>query len=135
MNFLKQIFSYSYLFTIDRSVLSKGDYVLLGFGIGGIISAIALGVFRYISNNPLKKEFVGKLFRPVLFLGVMELLWFGARYEYVSFFGSHFVGIVLIVIAVLWFLKGVWWRLKKYPQIFEQQQKQAIKEKYLKPKR
>jgi hypothetical protein len=83
----------------------------------------------------LKKELFWRMAKPFLFLGITELLWFGARYEYVSFFGSHFVAFLLIVIATVWLGMGLKWKFKVFPGLYAAWEKEELRQKYLQVKR
>ena len=134
MNKLKALVNYDYLFSIDRLSLHRTDTIAGIIGVVTVVVGVVLSVMMMVQKQHLKKEFLWRLAKPFLFLGITEIIWYGARYEFVSFFGSHFVAFLLILIALIWLATSLRWRMNVYPGLYAAWEKEQLKQKYLSKK-
>lgn len=126
-----KLISLDYLFTIDRLNLAPTDWWYMYIGIGLVVIAAALRIVERALKNPFDRQLARKLFVLCLFAGLAEIIWFGARYQNVRFFGTHFVALIILLATFVWgsILKIRYW-MKRSGQL-SAWQKEQIKQKYL----
>jgi len=129
-NFHKLI-SKSYLFDINRVLLTRSDKLFAILGLAMAVLAIAFKLASMYAPNPVDKVLRNKFFRMFLTIGVLEVVWFGARYQNIMFFGSHFVALLILFIGILWFVKLAISVIRHYGSEKEIWEKEQIKAKYL----
>ncbi len=128
---VKQYFTSQYLFEIDRVTLHRSDKAFVLAGIIAVVLAVAFRILAIFAHNPVVKRLILRLFNLVLFVGLAEVVWFGARYQNIRFFGSHFVAMLILLIGLVWFGFIAKYFFGKYKAELESWQKQQIKLKYL----
>jgi hypothetical protein len=130
----KKIFSEEFFFHIDRIRLHRSDWLVVIIGSLFIIGGVITTVIRRSKQNPFTRQFLLQLTKVFLTIGLLELVWFGLRYEAVRWFGTHFTAVLIFAGGMVWI--GV--ILKKYFQTHKSQteswQKQQLKMKYLSQK-
>jgi Ca2+/Na+ antiporter len=102
MTSLKAFLSPQYLFTINSVLLAKSDKVF--FVLGGCLFVLGLGLrlFAWRAKNPINKKLFRRSAKLFATIGILEVLWFGMRYENVRFFGTHFVALLCLLIGLVW---------------------------------
>lgn len=128
---LKKLASKDYLFTINRVLLTRSDKLFFLLGAGLAILAIVFKIASLYSPNPVDKAVRNKFFNLFLTIGLLEIAWFGARYENINFFGSHFVALVILLIGAIWFVWLVISIIKNYKTDKELWEKEQVRLKYL----
>ena len=128
---IKQYFTSNFLFQIDRVMLHTADKAFALAGIVAVVLAILFRVWAIFAKNPVTKKLAIRLFSLLLFIGLAELIWFGARYQTVSFFGSHFVAMFILLIGLVWFIFIAKYFFGKYKREVLAWQKEQVKLKYL----
>jgi hypothetical protein len=127
----KKLISKDYLFAINRVALTRSDKMFLWLGVGAAVVGIVLWLIKFYVSNPVDKKFLNKLAKIISATGLLEILWFGARYENVMFFGTHFVAIVILLGSVAFTI----WTAVKYLRNRKIEtgtwQKEQVKQKYL----
>jgi membrane protein implicated in regulation of membrane protease activity len=127
----KKLISKDYLFAINRVALTRSDKMFLWLGVGAAVVGIVLWLIKFYVSNPVDKKFLNKLAKIISATGLLEILWFGARYENVMFFGTHFVAIVILLGSVALTI----WTAVKYLRNRKIEtgtwQKEQVKQKYL----
>jgi hypothetical protein len=132
MNFLKHIFSYDFLIYINRVQLERVDKV---FALGSaVIVALALVIRIVISmqRGHIRVQLLQRFWRLFLTMGLLGLVWFGARYELVSGFGSHLAFLLLVVIGLIWLGYIVRYWLTTYKRECVAWEHKQQKDRYLK---
>lgn len=130
MNF-KAIFSYKFLFEINRVSIEQVDRFFLIFGISLIALAIIFKLGEIFSPTPIDKNYRKKFFNIFLIIGLSELVWYGARVLWVRFFGSHFFAMLLGLIGFAWFLFVLIKMIQNYTIEKVLWEKEQVKLKYL----
>src|SRR5687768_11229103 len=101
INFSK-LFSKEYLISIDIARLHPTDHGLFFLGAG----LTALGVVCFLASrfagNPFSRRFRQRLGTWALTIGLLEVLWFGLRYQNAQILGSHLVGFIVLLVGVVW---------------------------------
>jgi hypothetical protein len=131
MNQIKQFFTSQYLFQINRLQLETSDKVFFIVGLTSLVLAIVSTIFARLVSNPAQQKLVRKLSHSLWFLGLAETIWFGARYQFVYFFGSHFFALLLLLVWLVWLVFILKYALTGYRRERLAWQKEQIKRKYL----
>ena len=134
ISLLKHIFSYDFMFYVNPVHLSRVD-TLFGLiaGLSIVVSIACKGAMRF-SKNDVFTKLVHRYFRLSATVGIVGALWYGLRYQNIDIFGSHFVFILLLVIAAIWKFYIVRYWFAKYRSEKDAWEKEQIKRKYLKTK-
>lgn len=128
---IKSFFTQEYLFNINRVMLQRTDKVFLALGILLFVLAIVFKLAERMAPNSVDKYFRNRLYRVFLTIGLSEMVWFAARYENVSFFGSHFVALLIGLIGLVWLVFVAKDFIKNYKTRLLEWEKQQQKLKYL----
>jgi Ca2+/Na+ antiporter len=112
-------------------LLAKSDKVF--FVLGGCLFVLGLGLrlFAWRAKNPINKKLFRRSAKLFDTIGILEVLWFGMRYENVRFFGTHFVALLCLLIGLVWLGFLVHYFFTAYPNEKRALEKQQLKEKYL----
>jgi hypothetical protein len=129
-NFHKLI-SKDYLFTVNRVLLTRSDKLFFIIGVIMVVLAIVFKIAALYAPNPVDKIVRNKFFNLFTTIGVLEVIWFGARYENVSFFGSHFTALLILLIGLVWFIRLVISLVKHYRDDKTSWEKEQVRMKYL----
>lgn len=126
-NFLKTDF----WFSVDPVRIHLSDKIFFIVGAAFVVIAIILKIFLSKIKNPFDREITRKFVTATFVTGLLEVLWFGVRYENAAFLG---VKAVATVIALAWFVRMLY-LLKvvifKRKAATEAWQKDSVKQKYL----
>ena len=128
---IKELFTTQFLFSINRIQILPADKFFLFVGIVALVLAVILKLSAIYSPNPIDAKYRAKLFNPVLFLAIAEIIWYGARAQLVRFFGSHFVAILLMLIFLVWLIVVLWKMLMNYRREKTEWEKEQVRMKYL----
>lgn len=101
MNF-KQFLSPQYFFQINRVLIAEGDKWFFVAGIVLVIMAIVFKLGALYAPDPVNKKYRQKFFSLLLSIGLAEMVWYGARVQNVSFFGTHFTAWLVVLIGLVW---------------------------------
>ena len=128
-NFHKLINS-QYLFTIPV-VLVRSDWLFLYIGAIAIVLSIVFKIAAKTSPSPVDHKYRQKFYSLLLFTGVWEVVWFGCRWENVNLFGTHFVALFGVLIALVWLLMIIISMVKNYTSQKQAWEKEQVRLKYL----
>ncbi|HYF05899.1 MAG TPA: hypothetical protein VEA59_07055 [Patescibacteria group bacterium] len=129
--FIQKLGSYSFWFDIDRGMYHKIDFAILCFGALLLLAAIAvhIALLRGVhskATNPLKRV------RSVLFwIGIIEVVWFAFRWQFIPFFGTHFVAGVVLIVGAIWYGYAMKYFVKQYRTDKTALEKEQQKLKYM----
>lgn len=130
MNF-KKLISVQYLFGGSQIGLVRSDKVFLIFGAAFVGLAVVLKIVQTLAKHPVKRRLVGKVYVLALTLGLALVVWFGARYQNVKFFGTHFVALLLCLLAGIWLAAILAYWFRKFPSEKQEWDKAQARLKYL----
>lgn len=100
MNF-QALLTKSFWFTINPAVLDQVDYAFLILGVVFIVASILSFILKLRIKNSYDKNLFKKFSSAFLITGLLELIWFGFRYEHIAFFGTHFcAGLIVLVFLI-----------------------------------
>ena len=127
----KKLINLDYLFTINRVMLTRSDKVFLTLGIIGVALAVVLKIAARLAPTPADKRIRNRFYNLFLTIGLLEIAWYGARYEYIKFFGSHFVALLFLLIGLVWLIFIIADMAKRYRIERTEWEKEQVKLKYL----
>ena len=127
---IKKLFTYNYQFTITTAV-SRGDKLYAVLGGILILLAVVVKIASILAPNPVDKKYRGMFYAPLLTTGLWEVVWYGLRYEYINFFGSHFVAWLGLLIGLVWFAFVAIKTIHHYGMERTTWQKDQVRLKYL----
>lgn len=130
----KELISSEYWFGIDRASMHLTDKIILYFGAGLVVIAIALLVIKLLSKNELVRPIYNRVVSVFLTVGLLEMLWFLLRSQYVYALGTRLAALVIGIIGLIYLYKPAKYLLFQYKKDSQVLSKQQLKEKYLQPK-
>jgi hypothetical protein len=101
----------------------------------GLLMVLLGSAFKLISNystNSVKRMFYHRLASPLVVGGILEVLWYSARYENIKLFGSHFSAWIAGIAILVWISFPIRYFFTRYKSEWQSWEKQQIKLKYLK---
>jgi H+/gluconate symporter-like permease len=128
---MKDFFSAKFLFEINRVLIEPIDKFFLGFGTAAVVIAIVFRVAQTLAPTPVDAKYRSKFFKLFLTIGLLEIVWYGARLQFVRFFGSHFVAILILLIGLVWFGRIAYGMAKNYKREKADFDKEQLRLKYL----
>lgn len=128
---LNQYFTTKYLFEANRIMQDKTDKVYLFFGMVMIALAILFKIAAVMAPTPVDKKYREKFYVLFLSIGLALAVWFGASYQNVRFFGTHFTALLILFIGLIWFFSLVVKIIKNYRKEKMEWEKEQVKKKYL----
>lgn len=128
---LAELFTSTFLFSINRIQIEPADKFFLLAGVAALVVAIILKLAAKFSPSPVDAKYRNKLFNVFLFLALAEIIWYGARAQLVRFFGTHFAAILIILIASVWLIINLWKMLRNYRGEKQAWEKEQVRLKYL----
>lgn len=127
----KKLLTSEYLFSIDRIQLHRSDKLFLTIGAALVVLGILSQVAAAYSASPVDRKLRQKLATLFLTIGLSEVVWFGFRYQFVRFFGSHFVALALLLAGAVWFAFVLKYLTFSYRRERAEYERQQLKAKYL----
>ena len=98
----KQLLSRTYLLDIDVAKLHPTDYGLFYLGVGLTVIGVAARLAAWFAPHDFSRQFRTRLSNWALTIGLLEVLWFGMRYQNTRALGSHLAAFIVLVIALIW---------------------------------
>ncbi len=129
----RKLISIPYLFKVDTILLHRSDKLFFGIGIVLIVVGIVCRLTSFYAPHKFSRRFWQRLSNLSLTIGILEVLWFGFRYENIPAISTHFVALLLLLIGVVWLFFIIRYRLRVYPVELGQWEKEKTKQKYLQP--
>ena len=127
----KKLISLDYLLHVNSVMLTRSDKLFFVIGAVFVIVAIVLKVAALSAPNPVDAIVRNKFYKMFLSIGLAEVVWFGARYENVKFFGSHLIALLILLVGLAWFVKLLISLLRNYRGDKTVWEKEQVKLKYL----
>ena len=127
----KTLFTSEFLFEINRIQIEPADKFFLLVGVVALVIAVILKLAAKFSPSPIDSKYRNKLFNVFLFVAVAEIVWYGARAQLVRFFGTHFVAMLVILIALAWLIMVFWKMFRNYRGEKQSWEKEQVRLKYL----
>ena len=124
MNF-KSLVSPQNLFQFNTAYVSPQEKLFFLGGVVLILLSIVLKISSGLAPNPVDKKYRAKFYHLLLSIGLGEIFWYLCRYENVTFFGTHFVTFLILLIGLIWFfaiLVGMFKNYKKEKVVWEKEQ-------------
>lgn len=128
---ISQFFSVQSLFDINRVMIEPADKALMFVGLVLVVLAILFKLAAIYAPTPVDKKHRGRFFNLFAWIGFSELLWFAARAQFIRFFGTRFVALLILLIGLAWLVPLVVKSFRHYSAEKEQWEKDQVKQKYL----
>ncbi|MBL8029752.1 MAG: hypothetical protein JNN11_00710 [Candidatus Doudnabacteria bacterium] len=128
---MKEIFSSEFLFQIDRVMLHDIDKALGFFGAGFLVLGLVFKLAALYAPTPVDAKYRNKFFSILFFTGIYETAWFGLRFQNITFFGSHFVAFLGLLVGVVCALVVLVKTFKTYKTEKQSWEAEQLKLKYL----
>lgn len=131
MNYIKQFFSYDFLFYVNPVRLGRVDKAFALAAVASIILAVVCKIWARMASNTVTKKLARRLVLLMSTVGITGIMWFGLRYQNVTVLGSHFVFLLIVLTGIIWFgyIVKYWW--KNYTPERIAWEKEQVKLKYL----
>ena len=127
----KEFFSTEYWFAIDRAMIHPTDKIIFGSGAVIFILGVLVLLARLVGNNNLLKPVLGRIASVFIWVGLLEILWYFLRLQYVNALGSRTAALIIGLVGLYFLYKPVKYFFKQYGQDREAYSKQQVKDKYL----
>ena len=111
--------------------MERNDKVFLFIGAVLIILAILFKAASIYSPNPIDKKYRNKYYKLFLTFGLALTIWFGARFQNLNIFGTHFTALFILLIGAISFVWVTVKMLKDYRGEKRFWEKEQVKLKYL----
>ncbi len=128
---LKKYITQDFLFNINRLELQRSDKLFAIAGITAVVLAIVFKFAAVYAPSPVDAKYRNKFYNLFLYLGLAEIVWFGCRTQFVRLFGTHFIALLILAIAFVWFVILVLNMLENYKTEKAVWEKEQVKAKYL----
>jgi len=127
----RKLISSEYLVKIDPATLHPTDKILLIVGGTLVVLGLIFLFFRRFAHHQYSRRLWQRLATWALTIGLLEVLWFGLRYQQVIYLGSHLAAFIILLIGLLWLARILQYRLGRYRHQVTQWEKDQVKQKYL----
>lgn len=130
-----EITTSQFWFAIDRSMLHNSDKLILL--LGGLLFIIGIAIFIYSKavNNQFLSLVARRISKIFVTIGILEILWFGLRYQLVQVFGTHTAAALILSAGIIWMYWPIKYLVTHYKEDMERAQREANREKYLNVKK
>lgn len=102
MHIFKQFFSYDFLIYLNRIRIEKIDIVFASIAVGLLVLGIIVRIVSWRSSHKVRKSMLLRFARLFVTIGIMGLVWYGARYQLVAWFGTHLTYVIILLIGLVW---------------------------------
>lgn len=128
---LKSYFTPDALFNVNSAYISPREKLVLITGAVLVLLAVVAKIAKVLAPSPADSKYRQKFYKWFLSLGLLQLFWYGCRYENVRFFDTHFLLYIIWLIGLVWLVKLLAAMIKNYPTEKQTWEKEQIKLKYL----
>jgi hypothetical protein len=128
----KKLISYEYLIGIDRAMLHRTDKGIFAIGAALVVAGIVFKLTGKLAPHQYAKNLWYRLSNWALTIGILEVLWFGLRYQNIRILGSHLTAFLILVVGLIWLVPIVKYWLGQYRRDVAQWEKDQQKQKYIK---
>lgn len=127
----KEFITTQYWFGLERGIVRLTDSVILYAGAALMLIGVILLIVKLINKNKLLKPQIGRFSSVFMTVGLLEMLWYVLRWQYVNALGSRAAALLILLIGLLFLWKPVRYFLFDYKKDIAVQSKEDLKEKYL----
>ncbi|QQS22822.1 hypothetical protein IPM19_04325 [bacterium] len=124
-----------YWFGIERGVVHLTDKVILYFGAALVVLGVVFLIVRLLSSDKLKRPQFGRLSSVFMTIGLLEMIWYVLRWQYVSALGSRTTALLIGLAGIYFLIKPLKYFLFQYRKDMNLLNKEQLKEKYLNMKK
>ena len=128
---MNQFFTVDFLFNINRVLIEPVDKGFLFIGVAFVVLAIVFKLGAKFAPSIVDAKYRNKFFHLFLTIGLMEIIWFVARLQFIRLFGTHLIALLVLLVGLFWF----GWIIKKMIQNYRKEKQEwerlELKKKYL----
>ncbi len=132
MKWVSHFFSYDFLWYINRISIETADYVFLGIAVVLVLVAFVFGVLGFRESESLRKDLLQRFWKNFLTIGLLGVLWYGARIQFIGLFGTRLAFLILLLAGLIWFGYLIRYVRSEYALAISAATRQRQKDKYLK---
>ncbi len=127
----KEVFSYDFIFGVDSSGLHKSDHWILYAGVALLTAGIILMLYRLMVKNVFLKKVARQFGNIFITIGVLEIIWYGLRFENTQALGSKFTALLFALIGLIWMYWPVKYLFTRYKTDMAEAERKVMRDKYL----
>ncbi len=127
----KEVFSQKFWFDIDLATLHRSDYLILYIGAALALVGIGLSIYRIMVKNQFLKKVAGRIAQIFITIGLLEVLWFGLRYENTRGLGTKFTAALIFLVGLIWLYWPVKYIITRYKTDMAEAERKVMRDKYL----
>ena len=130
---LTKFWDQAYLFAALPPSLSRSDIIF--FWMSVVFIALGLVAQFFALRSPIgspRKVLCSRLFNMFFWIGLLVLLWFGARFENIPLISRHIVVLGFLIIGLAWFGLIFRFYFRSYRSVQKRWVQEQIKLKYIK---
>ena len=132
----KEFITTNYWFSLDRVNPSHlTDKIILYAGAALLLLGVIILIVKLISSSKLTKPQLRRVSSVFITVGLLEMVWYVLRWQYVNALGSRTTAAVIAIIGFIFLLKPIRYFIFTYREDLSLLSKEEIKEKYLKMNR
>lgn len=121
-----------YLFGLPAGGLSRSDYIFFGISVFFILLSAACKFWAVKAGKVSPGNFLySRYYHLFLTMGLLLLLWAGARFESIPWLSTHFLGLILLVISAIWFIFILKYHIREHGSREKVWQEEEVRKKYL----
>jgi hypothetical protein len=127
----KEVISKDFWFDIDRTAIHLSDRAILYGGGAAVMLGIMLFVYKVFTKNLFLKKVTSQLSTIFITIGLLEVIWFALRWQYVSALGTRFVAALIGIAGLVWLYWPIKYLFTRYKTDMAEAQRKMVRDKYL----
>lgn len=127
----KDLVTTKFLFEINRLSIEQSDKIFFAIGLALVILGIVFKLAEIFSPTPADKKYRRRFFTILFTIGLLEVLWFGFRFQTIRFFGTHFAAILILAAGAFWAVFAIKDLVRNYRKEKQVWEKEQVRLKYL----
>lgn len=116
---------------LDRVSMHLTDKVILFAGLALVLLGAIILVVKIINTDKLKKPHFSRISSTFITVGLLEMLWYVLRWQYVNMLGARITAALIGLIGLMFLYRPLKYFLFNYRKDMAVQSKEQLKEKYL----
>ncbi len=127
----KTFITKDYWLGIDRVTVHLTDKIVLYVGAGLLLLGVIFLIIKLISSDKLKKPHFRSISSILITTGLLEMLWYVLRWQYVSVLGARLTALLIGLVGLICLWKPISYFVFKYRSDVNLLSKEELKDKYL----
>ncbi len=127
----KEFISSDFWLGLDPVITRLTDKIILYAGIGLVLLGVIFLIVKIISSDRLKKPYFSRISSTFITIGLLEMLWYLLRWQYVNVLGARITAALIAIIGLLFLIRPIRYFLFNYKEDSLQMSKEQLKNRYL----